>query len=215
MSDYPLTPSYGAYGGQHQQPNAPYLPPTYQNHPYPQADNVHPGPSQYSQSYDASMTAYGYNQTVPGFSAAALASGAPPLPIFQGWNQDPIPLPDYTAPQNNLQYPGYSGEPYNNTPHYHPMAQQQSYHQNTPYTNAKPADENELSEGEFDDGYVPPNPVPVDYSVPQYHGNGGAGYIDTAHRAVYNSTQTHSPLQPPHTGRIQNFHLVWLLLIFV
>jgi hypothetical protein len=181
MSDYPSTPHYGAnYGGQNQ-PNPPYLPPAYPNQ-YSQSDDGHMGQHQYAPNYVANMAAYGYNGVAPGFSAAALAAAAPPLPIYQGWNQDPVPLPPYNTQHNTMQQTGYTASTYNDYPqHYAPP--QQSYQHNIPQ--AKPYDEGEVSEGEFDGGYAPQNPTPVDYGATQYGANGGNGYVDTAQRAVY------------------------------
>jgi len=200
MSDYP-PPQYG-YGGPNQT-NAPYLPPTYSNQ-YSQQDNSHTGQASYAQNYDPNMTAYGYNGSVPGFSAAALASGAPPLPIYQGWNQDPIPLPAYTAPQNNMQHPGYAVNPYhpNNYSYQQqypaPSAvQQHSYPQHE--QQAKPFDEGEVSEGEYDDGYNPTNPAPVEHGSNHYYGNDATGYVDTAPRPVFAGGQDPASVQ---SGRI-------------
>lgn len=182
MSDYPSTPLYGANYGQNQ-PNPPYVPPAYPNQ-YSQPDDGHMGQHQYAPSYDSNMAAYGYNGAVPGFSAAALAAGAPPLPIYQGWNQDPVPLPPYNA-QSNMQHTGYTTNAYNNYPQQYPPPPQ-NYQQNI--QPAKPYDEGEVSEGEFEGAYTPQNSTHVNYGANQYSGNGGNvgnGYVDTAHRAVY------------------------------
>jgi hypothetical protein len=190
MSDYPRAPPYGASYGGHQ-PNAAY-PPTYPNQPYPQVATSHPGSSQYAQGYDTPMSAYGYNQQpLPAFGAASMPSGVPPLPIFQGWNQDPTPLPTYTNPQNSMPYSSYPGTSYSSAPQY-PPAEQQSYAQNLQYSNLD--DEGEPSGGEYDDTYAPTNPALVGYGSTQYPGPGGAGYMGTAQRAVYSRAQPHVPL---------------------
>jgi hypothetical protein len=93
-------------------------------------------------NYDASMAAYSYNRSIPGFSAAAVASGVPPLPIYQGWNQDAMPLPPYTAPSNHSQYSGYGGAAQTNAQYYQPVGQQ-NYHQNT--ASAKSFEQADLS----------------------------------------------------------------------
>jgi len=139
MSDYPPTPSYGASYGARDQTNPPYLPPTYPNQ-YLQGDDGHT--ENIGSSYDASMSAYAYNRSIPTFSAAAVASGVPPLPIYQGWNQDAMPLPPYTAPHNPSQYTGYGGSSQSNAQYYQP-AGQQNYHQNTGI--AKPLEQTDLS----------------------------------------------------------------------
>ena len=137
---------------------------------------------QYAPNYDANMAAHGYNGAAPGFSAAALASGAPPLPIYQGWNQDHVPLPAYNPQHNAMQPTGYTANTYNNYPQQY-APPQQSY-QNS-ILQAKPYDEGEVSEGDFDGGYAPQNPTPVVYGATQYGANGSNGYIDTAQRAMY------------------------------
>jgi hypothetical protein len=202
MSEYPSTPHYGAnYGGQNQQ-NPPYLPPTYPNQ-YPQTDEGHIGQLQYAPSYDANISSYGYNGAVPGFSAAALAPGAPPLPLYQGWNQDPVPLPVYNAPLNNMQHSGYAVHPYDRYPQQYPPATSQSnYHQHISPT--KQFDEGEVSEGEFDNGHAPSNSATMDYASAQYAGNGGNGYIDTAHRAVYARSQDPPPPQVHRPSKLSS-----------
>lgn len=187
MSDYPSAPLYGASYGARDQTNPPYLAPTYSNQ-YPHGDDGRTG--HMGTNYDASMAAYSYNRAIPGFSAAAVASGVPPLPIYQGWNQDAMPLPPYSAPHNPSPYTGYVSAPQVNAQYYQPMGHQ-SYHQNTGV--AKPFEQTELSEGEFEDTGVLINTPPVGYGTNQYRGNDGAGYMDTAQRAVYSQAQDYSP----------------------
>jgi hypothetical protein len=170
------------------------------------------GQHQYAQNYDANMAAYGYNGAVPGFSAASLASGAPPLPIYQGWNQDPAPLPPYTAPQGVVQHTGYAPHPYHNYAQHYPSVPQHNYQQNMPH--AKPYDEGEVSEGEYEQEYVA-QPPPIDYSINQYGVNGGNGYMDTAHRAVYARGQDPAPVQPVHSGMKFFPSSCWLALTAV
>lgn len=148
-------------------------------------------------NYDASMAAYSYNRAIPGFSASAVASGVPPLPIYQGWNQDTVPLPPYTAPHNSSQYAGYGGASQANSQYYQPMGQQ-SYHQNTGV--AKPFEQTDLSEGEFEDIGASTNTPPVGYTSNNYRGNDGTGYMDTAQRAVYSRAQDYSP-QSSYQGK--------------
>lgn len=207
MSDYPRAPPYGASYGGHQ-PNSTY-PPTYPNQPYPQTESGHPGSSQYAQSYDAPMSAYGYNQPPPpAFGAASVPSGVPPpLPIFQGWNQDPTPLPTYTNPQNSMPYSSYAGTSYNSAPQY-PPAEHQGYGQNSQYNTLD--DEGEPSGGEYDDTYAPTNPALVTYGSTQYPRSGGTGYMDTAQRAVYSTAQTHVPLL--QTSKLDCFFLFFFLV---
>lgn len=189
MSDYPSTPSYGASYGARDQTNPSYLPPTYQNQ-YIQGDDGRAG--HMAANYDASMAAYSYNRAVPTFSAAAVASGVPPLPIYQGWNQDSIPLPSYTAPHNPPQYASYGSASQASPQYYqHQAMNQQSYHQNTGV--AKPLEQTDLSEGEFEDAGASTNTPPIGYGSNHYCANDGTGYMDTAQRAVYSRAQDYSP----------------------
>ncbi|KAH8787177.1 hypothetical protein BGZ57DRAFT_755743 [Hyaloscypha finlandica] len=189
MSDYPSTPSYGASYGARDQTNPSYLPPTYQNQ-YIQGDDGRAG--HMAANYDASMAAYSYNRAVPTFSAAAVASGVPPLPIYQGWNQDSIPLPSYTAPHNPPQYASYGSASQASPQYYqHQAMNQQSYHQNTGV--AKPLEQTDLSEGEFEDAGASTNTPPIGYGSNHYSANDGTGYMDTAQRAVYSRAQDYSP----------------------
>ncbi len=189
MSNYPPTPSYGANYGVRDQTNPPYLPPTYPNQYLQAAD----GPQgQMGAHYDASMSSYGFNRAIPSFSATAVASGVPPLPIYQGWNQDSIPLPPYTTSQSGTPYAGFA----NSTPHtaqYYQPVTQPVYQQNT--HTGQPFEQGDLSEGEFEDGAIATNTPPGSYGSTQYRESGGTGYSDTAQRAVYARPQDFSPQQ--------------------
>ncbi|PMD31693.1 hypothetical protein L207DRAFT_185087 [Hyaloscypha variabilis F] len=187
MSEYQSTP-YGAGYGARDQTNPPYLPPTYPNQ-YLQGEDGRTG--HMGANYDTSMGAYSYNRAIPGFSAAAVASGVPPLPIYQGWNQDAMPLPPYTAPHNPSPYPtGYGGAPQVNPQYYQPMAQQ-TYTPNTAVV--KPYEQTDLSDGEFEDVGASANTPPIGYGSNNYHGSDGTGYMDSAQRAVYSRAQDYSP----------------------
>jgi hypothetical protein len=197
MSDYPPHP-YGAGYGARDHGNPPYLPPTYPNQ-YLQTED---GRTVQGQVHAASnYDAYGYNRAIPAFSAAAVASGVPPLPIYQGWNQDSIPLPPYTAPSNPTQYAGYTDSSQHNT-QYYPVVSQTGYQ--PPVTAPRPFEQGELSEGEFEDGAVATNTPPAGYGTTRYHGNDGTGYIDNAQRAVYSRTQDYSPHQSSYPGMLLN-----------
>ncbi|KAI9046950.1 hypothetical protein LZ554_009025 [Drepanopeziza brunnea f. sp. 'monogermtubi'] len=197
---YPATPSYG-YRDQ-QAINPQYLPPTYPN----QYDSQQ-GQPQMAPHYDAAMAAYGYNRAAPSFSASAIASGVPPLPIFQGWNQDSMPLPPYTTPQAQTQaqaqtqYTGYNNNAFNsnaqqNTQYYPPTAQP-SYQQQAP--GVRPYEQGELRDGGFDDEITRATHTPsAGYGAPQYlenggNASGGTGYTDTAQRAVYSKPRDYTP----------------------
>jgi hypothetical protein len=143
-----------------------------------------------ASSYDTSMAAYGYNNAIPVFNPGSLAPAAPPVPVYQGWNQDAVPLPSYSAPQTNVQYAGYGSNSYQTQPAYAPP-HPQTYHQNTQHI--APYDEGELSEGEFD-AYGGQRAAggggaaaSATYGSNYYQGNDGTGYMNTAHRAVYPS----------------------------
>ncbi len=185
MSDYPPAPSYGPSYGARDQTDPTYLPSTYPNQ-YLQGEDGHTG--HMGANYDASMAAYAYNRGIPTFSAAAVASGVPPLPIYQGWN-DAIPLPTYTAPHNSSQYNGYGSGSQANAQYYQPMGQS-NYHQST---GVKTFEQTDLSEGEFEDNGASTNTPPAGYGSNNYQGNYGTGYMDTAQRAVYSQAQDYSP----------------------
>lgn len=206
MSDYPSMPSYGASYGARDQTNPPYLPPTYPTQ-YLQGDDGRIG--HMGGNYDASMAAYSYNRSIPGFSAAAVASGVPPLPIYQGWNQDAMPLPPYTAPSNHSQYSGYGGVSQTNAQYYQPVGQQ-NYHQNT--ASAKSFEQADLSEGEFEDVGASTNTPPVGYGSSQYRGNDGTGYMDTAQRAVHSRAQDYSP-QSGYQSMLRQISVTFPLLL--
>jgi hypothetical protein len=146
------------------------------------------------------MAAYAYNRAIPTFSAAAVASGVPPLPIYQGWNQDAIPLPPYTTPHNPSQYTGYGGGSQANAQYYQPIGQQ-NYHQNTGVV--KPFEQSDLSEGEFEDAGASTNTPPVGYGSGHYQRNDGTGYMDTAQRAVYSRAQDYGP-QSSYQGTLNS-----------
>jgi len=206
MSDYPPTPSYGAnYGAQG---NPPYLPPTYPNQ-YLQ-DDGHTGQGHIASNYDASMAAYAYNRNVSAFSAAAVASGVPPLPIYQGWNQDAIPLPPYTTPNNGPQYGSYTDNAHQNNQYYQPVSQP-NYQQNLHAV--KHYESNDLSEGEFEDGAIATDTPPVGYHSGHYGGNDGTGYHDTAQRAIYSRTQDYSP-QQSYPGMLNDASTRWFRLTY-
>ena len=194
MSDYPPTAPYGASYGAQDHTNPPYLPPTYPNQ-YLQPDNGRTGQTHMAANYDA----YGYNRAVPAFSAAAVASGIPPLPIYQGWNQDPIPLPPYTAPQSATQYTGYKDNSHQNS-QYYPAVNQTNYQQNTQA--GRHFEQGELSEGEFEDGAAVTNTPPIGYGASHYRGNDGTGYVDTAQRAVYSRNNDYHPQAPSYPGML-------------
>jgi hypothetical protein len=197
MSDYPPTPSYGAnYGAQG---NPPYLPPTYPNQ-YLQEDG-RAGQGHIASNYDASMAAYGYNRNVSAFGAAAVATGVPPLPIYQGWNQDAIPLPPYTTLHNGPQYGSYTDNSLQNNQYYQPLVSQPNFQQNLHAV--KHYESNDLSEGEFEDGAIATNTPPVGYHPGHYGGNDVTGYHDTAQRAIYSRTQDYSP-QQSYPGMLNN-----------
>ncbi|TEY71640.1 hypothetical protein BOTCAL_0089g00190 [Botryotinia calthae] len=203
MSDYPY---YGAaYGNREQSNNPPY--PTYSNQSayYPQ-DDGRSGQHTMAQGYDNTM-AYGYNQQLPNYSAPAMQNNIPPVPVFQGWNQESSSMPQYNAaPQGMHSYAGYNHQSYaQNSQYYAPVAAPQpTYHSQTPaYGNIE---NREMSEGEYDDTSAHMHAAAPNASIgapgsSHYRGNGGNGYLDTAHRAVYPTGQDPAPQQPPPTLR--------------
>ncbi|THV45715.1 hypothetical protein BGAL_0458g00060 [Botrytis galanthina] len=204
MSDYPY---YGAaYGNRDQSNNPPY--PTYSNHSayYPQ-DDGRSGQHAMAQGYDNTM-AYGYNQQqLPSYSAPAMQNNIPPVPVFQGWNQENSSMPQYNAaPQGMHSYARYNHQNYaQNSQYYAPVAAPQpAYHSQTPaYGNVE---NREMSEGEYDDTSAHMHSAAPNASIgalgsSHYRGNDGTGYLDTAHRAVYPTGQDPTPQQPPPTLR--------------
>jgi hypothetical protein len=191
MSDYPATPSYGMGYGAQDQTNPPYLPPTHPNQ-YLQQDDDRMGQAGMPSSYDASMSTYGYNGATSSFSASAIASGVPPLPIYQGWNQDPDSLPPYAPAHTAPQYGGYSNGVHQNPQYYAPT--QPTYQQNQPAS--RPYDEGELSEGEFE-GATPA------YGTNQYRANDGKGYVDTAQRSGYSGAHDQNFQPSYHSCKLQ------------
>lgn len=191
MSDYPPAPPYGAGYGSQPATHPSYLPP-YPNQ-YMQQDDGHATQTHLASNYDTSVSAYGYNSSIPGFTAA-VAPAAPLLPIYQGWNQDAIPLPTYSTPHSNMQYTGYGGNTYQSSQSYS-APPQQTYHSSTQH--AAPYDEGELSEGEFDvyRGQNTGAAASASYGSSYYHGNDGSGYMNSAHRAVFPGGQDYNSQQ--------------------
>jgi hypothetical protein len=205
MADYPY---YGQnYGSRDQSTQPSYLPQNYQNTAYnnfPQ-DDSRAGQSMMNQAYDNAMSTYYNQQQMSGYSAPAAQPNIPQIPPFQGWNQDSMSMSQYnTAPQGIHSYGGYNQQNYSqNSQYYAPVATptQAPYpSQSTGYGNAA---SREMSEGEFDDGSANVNNTSAIASMAAqgrnyYRGNdGGNGYLDTAHRAVYPQSQNPSPQQPP------------------
>lgn len=199
MSNYPPTNGYAmGYGGPGQG-NQPYIPPAYQTQ-YPQTDdgNTGQGQAHFTANYDA----YGYNRAMPTFSAPALASGVPPLPIFQGWNQDSIPLPPYTtvaAPYNG----------YTDTPQYYAPVSQAPYQQPV---QDPPFDQRELSEGEFDDGAVATNTPPKSYVAAQYEDSNTMGQKVNSHHVVNAGEDEYEPQHSSLNSMLSMPKLAFLLL---
>ncbi|KAH7390304.1 hypothetical protein BKA64DRAFT_678928 [Cadophora sp. MPI-SDFR-AT-0126] len=199
MSDYPSNLSYPTGYGVHDQQNPPYLPPAYPNQ-YPQADNGQQG--QVASHYDTSMSAYAYNRTIPSFSASAVAAGVPPLPIFQGWNQDSVPLPPYTTPNNGNQYPGYTNIAQQPAPYYQAPSQPSYQPQ---ISGNKSFDQGDLDEGEYEDHSNATHTPATGYNATQLRENSGTGYTDSAQRAVYSKAKEYSPQQSAYPANNFNY----------
>lgn len=200
MSDYPY---YGANYGRDQTNNPPYGPTYSTQAPYYQQNDGRSNQHAITQAYDNSM-AYGYNQQLPNYSAPTMQNNIPQVPAFHGWNQDNTSMAQYNAaPQQSMHsYAGYNHQNYTqNAQYYAPVAAPQpSYHPQVPaYGNPR---DREMSEGEYDDTSAHMHAGSVNTSVgapgrSHYRGNDGNGYLDTAHRAVYQTSQSHTPPQPP------------------
>ncbi|PBP25412.1 hypothetical protein BUE80_DR003830 [Diplocarpon rosae] len=185
MSDY-LATQYGA--PYREQPGPPYLAPAYTPQ-YMQPDQSQQ--EQIAPHYDASATAFAYNRSAPSFSASAVASGVPPLPIFQGWNQESIPLPTYTGYENNVN-PQYFRQPNR------PSFQQHASDVNNSH--------GKMSEGEFDNNSMAAQ-TSTGYGATQYRENGRTGYSDTVQRAVYSKPEDHGSHKPSYSADSFNYNL--------
>ena len=151
--------------------------------------------------YDTSMSAYAYNRSIPSFSASAVAAGVPPLPIFQGWNQDSVPLPPYT-PNNGTQYSGYTNIAQPSAPYYPPPIQP-TYQPQIP--GVKSFIQGDLDEGEYED---PPNATHApmaSYNAAHFRENGGTGYSDSAQRALYSKAKDYTPQHSAYPGMFRWF----------
>lgn len=151
MSNYPHNQYTGGYDAPEQSSN-PYLPPTYTNQYYP------PGNSQPVPNPPAAIPTYGgyaYHHAVPAFNSAGHTSDVSPVPLFQGWNQDPVLTPSYSTIPASAQTPftGYNALPQGPPPYYSQSAQ--STYQHDTSTSAKPVDQAEMSEGEYEEGNIP------------------------------------------------------------
>ncbi|CAL3970927.1 unnamed protein product [Diplocarpon coronariae] len=180
MSEYHAA-QYGA--PYREQPGPHYLPTTFPPQ-YLQPDQSQQ--EQIATHYDTSATAFGYNRAVPSFSASAVASGVPPLPIFQGWNQGSIPLPTYTGYENNT-----------NPQNFHPPNQPSFQQHALDVTNSH----GEMSESEFDNNPVATH-TPTGYGASQYRENGRTGYSDTAQHAVFSKSKDHGHHKPSYHDRL-------------
>jgi len=193
MSEYNQHSHYGVNYGSQNHTNAPYLPP-YPNQ-YSQTNDGGSAQQNYIPNYDVNAAGYGYNQSVPGFNPTSVASVVPPLPIYQGWNQDPMPLPTYNAPSGNM----YSNQNYSSFPQPYPSIPQHQAYQPNPRV-GKPYDDRKVSDTDYSTAYAPPNHTPVIYSSAQYRGADGNGYVDTAHRAVYPTPQDAASIPVNRSG---------------
>ncbi|KAG9229273.1 hypothetical protein BJ875DRAFT_203259 [Amylocarpus encephaloides] len=202
MSNYPVAPQYGLNYGVQDQTNPPYLPPAYPTQ-YIQPADARMGHGNMSSSYDASVPSYGYHGPAPSFSASAIASGVPPLPIFQGWNQDAMPLPPYNA-HNGQQYANYSDQniqgAHQNSQYYAPP-NQPSYQSNAQVP--RPYDEGEVSEGEFEGNIHSMNQA--SYRGNQYSATSRTPYIEPAHQPTYNTPQAQNLQRPYQLAKNPNY----------
>lgn len=170
MSNYP-PPQYGGGYGTPDQSNMPYLPPAYPQQYY-QQDSTRGAHVQMNTQMNAATgnyNSYGYNHLAPGFNSTVGAPAISPMPIFQGWNQDSLPLPPFTTAPQQSSYSAYNGA-YQQT-QYGVPANQNSWSQ-PPANNAKAVEQSDLSEGEYDDSAMPNNHVSSqDYSTAHFQQN--------------------------------------------
>ncbi|KAI9732972.1 MAG: hypothetical protein M1818_007405 [Claussenomyces sp. TS43310] len=168
MAEYPVTPAFGFDSGR--QSTMPVyqraMPPSQQSY-----SGGHQDQTPVVESNQAtSMAAYMHNGGFPSFSAAAVSSGIPPLPIYQNWNR--------TLPANLSSAPAQINEPYeptiqgtsqysNGNQSFHEMSS--SVPQARDVSRAQPVEEGELSEGEYED--VAPIMIKKDQRRPPFSGN--------------------------------------------
>jgi hypothetical protein len=194
MSEYPNAPAYGINYGAQDQTNPPYVPPAYPTQ-YMQPVDGRMGNGMAS-SYDMSNSAYGYNAPPPAFSASAIASGVPPLPIFPSWNQNPGPLPTYNS-HNGQQYMSYSDQNAQSSQHnsQYYVAQAQPVYQPVSQP-SRLYDEGEVSESEINGSRPQVNNSNSSYGGIQYTANNRVGYTMPSQQTMYPTSQEQTQQRP-------------------
>ncbi|RDW62296.1 hypothetical protein BP6252_11729 [Coleophoma cylindrospora] len=198
MADYPQTPHYGSHFGHQSQ--SPYVPPTYPNQYMQSTTHQIPGNYAYpvAQSMENTQSAYNYNQNIPGTATAPGLNHQ--QPIYQGWNQEPMPSAPYTPQQPNLQNPSYGPSYYGQQNYQLPPQAQQQYSQYP-----APGEDGELSEGEFEPRAAHTGPLPSAYDQAPTWNSDRTGFVDTAHRAVFPRNQERSTPQSARSGNAYNY----------
>jgi hypothetical protein len=193
MADYPNAPAYDVnYGGQ-DQTHPPYVPPAYPAQ-YMQPADGRIGNGM-SSSYDVSNPMYGYNGPAS-FSASAIASGVPPLPIFQGWNQNQAPLPVYNA-HAGQQYMNYSDQNAQHSQHNSQYYVPPNLPVYQPVSQPLPVyDEGEVSESEFDSRRRQLDNPTTSFGGIQYPAKDRTAYTDPAQQAMYSAPSEHIQQRP-------------------
>ena len=195
MAGYPNAPAYGAHYSAQDQSHPPYVPAAYPAQ-YMQPVDGRMGTTMPS-SYDMSNTAYGYNGHAP-FSASAIASGVPPLPIYQGWNQSSAPLPIYNN-HNDQQYMSYSDHNAHNSQHNSQyFAQTQPVYPQVSQT-PQVYDEGEVSESDLDGSRRQVSNPSNSYTGTQYPTNDPSAYMKPTQQSTYSAPleqNKHNHLMP-------------------
>jgi hypothetical protein len=197
MANYPNAPAYGVNYGAQDQTHPPYVPPAYPAQYMQPA--IGPMGNGMSASYDVSNPMYEYSGTAP-FSASAIASGVPPLPIFHGWNQNQAPLPVYNA-HAGQQYMNYSDQNAAHSQHNSQYYVPQTPPVYQPVSQPPPVyDEGEVSESEFDGRRHQLNNSAI-YGGVQHPANDRTAYADSSQQAMYSAPSQQNQQRPYVTGK--------------
>lgn len=199
MSGYP-PPQYGGSYGPPDQSNLPYLPPTYPQQYYPQ-NNQHGGHGQVNAN--SNYNAYGYNQVIPPFNPIP-TPGMPPMPLFQGWNQDHVPTPSFSGAPSQSPYNGYTPVQEHHGPHYS-SADHANWQQ--PYHNAAPPYEQQDGyEGEYHNSVAMNDaPAQVVTAGRRSHSSSNGQYRPLANGQQSSTRET--PAQPSPSSGTSDFHI--------
>jgi hypothetical protein len=194
MSDYPPTPSFGTLG----QPVPRYYEPP-QNAMYEYDEGVQDGADVLSFNMTQSNNSFSHNSKIPGFSAATVASGIPPLPIYDSRGSPYSYLPEASD--------RFVGIPEINSSNYSDSQRPAQIISRLPVTSTQVTEEGELSEGEFEDTTVKGNESSIAAShgrIDDYESYDNR-YNEPVHPRSYSGNTVHGALTvPPLTGKFNS-----------